>query len=227
MRYVRGNVVPPVTCPNERWSIDFMHDQLVAGRTFRTVNVVDDFTRECVVLEVAFSFGSHDVIRFLEDAAFDRGRPRTIRFYNGSEFTSRAMLRWGAERDVNLHFIDPGKPTQNAQIESLNGRIRDEFFNVSGFVSIFEVRQRALTWKEDYNNVRLHSSLDYLTPLEFAAFSNSSDRHSYPRLEKPLHITGNAYGLVLGADKNGMFNETEYQTLLGSPEVTNVLIGGN
>lgn len=169
VRYIRGNVVPPVTRPNERWSIDFMHDRLVAGRTLRTMNVVDDFTRECVVLEVAFSFGSHDVIRFLEDAAFDRGLPKTIRFDNGSEFTSRAMLRWGAERDVNLHFIDPGKPTQNAQIESLNGRIRDELLNAHSFVTIFEVRRRALAWKEDYNNVRPHSSLDYRTPREFAA----------------------------------------------------------
>jgi putative transposase len=80
-------------------------------------------------LEVGFSFGSHDVIRCLEDLAFERGFPETIRFDNGSEFTSHAMLRWGAERSVQLHFIDPGKPTQNAQIESLNGKIRDELLN--------------------------------------------------------------------------------------------------
>ncbi len=79
------------------------------------------------------------------------------------------MLRWGAEREVNLYFIDPGKPTQNAQIESLNGRIRDELLNAHSFVTIFEVRRRALAWKEDYNNVRPHSSLDYRTPRDFAA----------------------------------------------------------
>ncbi len=82
VRYVRGNVVPPVSRPNERWSIDFMHDRIMSGRTVRTMNVVDDFTRECIALEVGFSFGSHDVIRCFEDAAFDRGFPQTVRFDN-------------------------------------------------------------------------------------------------------------------------------------------------
>jgi len=169
VRYVRGNVVPPVSRPNERGSIDFMHDRIMSGRTVRTMNVIDDFTRECIALEVGFSFGSQDVIRCFEDAAFDRGFPQTVRFDNGSEFTSRAMLRWGADRNVHLHFIDPGKPTQNAQIESLNGRIRDELLNAHTFVSIFEVRRRAADWKQDYNHVRPHSSLNYQTPREFAA----------------------------------------------------------
>lgn len=166
--YIRGNVVPAVTRPNERWSIDFMHDRLASSRNIRTMNVVDDFTRECLALEINFSFGSHDVIRGFEEIAFERGLPETIRFDNGSEFTSHAMLRWGAERNVQLHFIDPGKPTQNAQIESLNGKIRDELLNAHSFVTIFEARRKAADWRQDYNHVRPHSSLEYCTPREFA-----------------------------------------------------------
>ncbi len=168
VRYVRGNVVPSVFKPNERWSIDFMHDRLANGRTIRTMNVVDDFTRECLAIEVGFSFGSHDVIRVFEEIAFERGFPTTARFDNGSEFTSLAMLRWGAERSIFLHFIEPGKPTQNAHIESLNGKIRDELLNAHSFVSIFEARRKAIEWRHDYNDIRPHSALDYRTPREFA-----------------------------------------------------------
>jgi putative transposase len=169
VRYVRGNVVPAVTRPNERWSIDFVHDRLTNGRNIRAIGIVDDFTRECLALEVGFSFGSHDVIRCFEDLAFERGFPETIWFDNGSEFTSHAMLRWGAERSVQLHFIDPGKPTQNAQIESLNGKIRDELLNAHSFRTIFEARRKAADWRQDYNEVRPHSALGYQTPREFAA----------------------------------------------------------
>lgn len=174
VRYVRGAAIPAVQTPNQRWSIDFMHDRLASGRSIRTLNIVDDFTRECLALEVGFSFGSHDVIAAFEDLAFDRGFPRTIRFDNGSEFTSHAMLRWGAERNVQLHFIEPGKPTQNAHIESLNGRIRDELLNAHSFLSIFEARRLAREWRHDYNEVRPHSALGYLTPREFANSQKSA-----------------------------------------------------
>jgi putative transposase len=165
--YVRGNVVPPVSRPNERWSIDFMHDRLSNGRKIRTLNIVDDFTRECLALRVAFSFGSADVIREFEAIAFERGLPETIRFDNGSEFTSLAMLRWSGERGVRTHFIAPGKPTQNANIESLNGKIRDELLNMHAFTNIFEARRAAEAWRADYNEVRPHSALGLLTPREF------------------------------------------------------------
>jgi putative transposase len=168
VRYVRGNAIAAVQAPNERWSIDFMHDRLANDRTIRTMNVVDDFTRECLALEVAFSFGSADVIRCFEDLAFERGFPKTVRFDNGSEFTSRAMLQWGAERDVQLHFTQPGRPMQNAHIESLNGKIRDELLNAHSFLTIFEARRKAAEWRSDYNEVRPHSALGYLTPREFA-----------------------------------------------------------
>lgn len=168
VNFVRGNIVPPVTRPNERWSIDFMHDRVGNYRSIRSMNIVDDFTRECLAVEVAYSFGSADVIRAFENLAFERGFPETIRFDNGSEFTSHAMLRWGADRKVQLHFIAPGKPTQNANIESLNGKIRDELFNTHRFTTIFEARRAAAEWMRDYNEIRPHSALGYQTPRAFA-----------------------------------------------------------
>ena len=107
-------------------------------------------------------------MRCFESIAFEREIPQTIRFDNGPEFTSRAMLQWGADRRVDLHFIEPGKPTQNAKIESLNGRIRDELLYAHNFATLEAARSLAETWRKDYNEVRQHSSLGYLTPREFA-----------------------------------------------------------
>ena len=168
VRYVRGASIAAVTHANERWSVDFMHDRLGNGRSIRAMNVVDDFTRECLAVEVNYAFASAAVIRLLDSIRDERGTPATIRFDNGSEFTSRAMLQWGADQGVALHFIDPGKPTQNAQIESLNGRIRDELLNAHTFTNIFAARRLAEEWRADYNDVRPHSALGYLTPREFA-----------------------------------------------------------
>jgi putative transposase len=110
VRYVRGNTIAAVARPDERWSIDFMHDRLATGRTIRTMNVVDDYTRECLAIDVAFSFGSHDVIRCFEAIAGDRPFPQAIRFDNGPEFTSRAMLQWAATKSIDLQFIQPASP---------------------------------------------------------------------------------------------------------------------
>ncbi|MGZ3508022.1 MAG: IS3 family transposase [Vulcanimicrobiaceae bacterium] len=168
INYVRGNFIEPVSRPNERWSIDFMHDRIENGRSIRALAIIDDLTRECLSLYIDYSLGSADVIREFEGIAFERGLPETIRFDNGAEFTSHAMLRWGAERDIRLHFIAPGKPTQNGSIESLNGKIRDELLNMHRFTTIFEARRRAEAWRTDYNQVRPHSALGYRTPKEFA-----------------------------------------------------------
>lgn len=168
VRYVRGNKVLPVNAPNERWSLDFMHDTLANGRKIRTLMVIDDFTRECLAIAVATSFSSKGVIRILESIEFDNGvLPQTLRFDNGPELSSRAMLLWGAQRSINLHFIDPGKPTQNAHVESFNGRARDELLNMHCFLTIDSAREAAETWRVDYNEVRPHSSLENLTPKEF------------------------------------------------------------
>jgi putative transposase len=168
VRYVRGNTIAAAARPDERWSIDFMHDRLATGRTIRTMNIVDDYTRECLAIDVAFSFGSHDVIRCFEAIADERGLPQAIRFDNGPEFTSRAMLQWAATKSVDLQFIQPGKPTQNANVESLNGRVRDELLNAHTFLDIHDARDRAEAWRKDYNEIRPHSSLGYRTPEEFA-----------------------------------------------------------
>lgn len=179
VRYVRGNTVTPVSRANERWSIDFIHDRLNLGRPFRAMVVVEDFTRECLAIEVAFSFGSRDVIRILETIGMERGFATTMRFDRGSEFTSRAMLQWSAEQNVALQFSDPGKPTQNAQVEALNGRIRDELLNLHGFANLFDARAAAERWRIEYNEVRPHSVLGYRTPREFAEQSES---------KQPSHI---------------------------------------
>jgi putative transposase len=169
VNYVRGTLIMPATAPNERWSLDFMHDRLTSGRQFRALTVGDDFTKECLALEIAHSLGSADVIRVFDAIAFERGLPKTIRFDNGSEFTSHRMLRWAAEHSVELHFIQPGKPTQNANAESLNGRIRDELLNLHSFTNVFEARSIAETWRCDFNENRPHSALGYQTPKEFTA----------------------------------------------------------
>jgi putative transposase len=155
----------------------------------RAITLADDFTRECLAVELGFSFGSREVIRCFEDIAFERGFPETIRFDNGSEFTSHAMLRWDAERDTNLHLIDPGKPTQDAQIESLNGKIRDELLNAHCFTTIFEARRRAADWRQDYNEIRPHSALGYRTPREFAAeFQTKNNSHRYQLRKTPPQV---------------------------------------
>lgn len=180
VRYVRGNAVTPVSQPNERWSIDFIHDRLNLGRPFRAMVVVEDCTRECLAMEVAFSFGSRDVIRVLDAIGMERGLAATMRFDRGSEFTSRAMLQWSAEQNVALQFSDPGKPTQNAQVEALNGRIRDELLNLHGFANLFDARAAAERWRIEYNEVRPHSALGYQTPREFAGqFESNSPSHVF------------------------------------------------
>jgi putative transposase len=168
VRYVRGNAVAPVCAPNQRWSLDFMHDTLASGRRLRVLMLVDDHTRECLATEIERAFSSRRVIAVLERIALVRGYPKTLRFDNGAELTSHAMLRWGAERGIELHFIDPGKPIQNAHIESLNGRTRDEFLNLHTFLTLDQARDAAAAWLLDYNEVRPHSSLGGRTPKEFA-----------------------------------------------------------
>jgi putative transposase len=168
VRYVRGNAIAPVHGPNERWSLDFMHDALASGRRLRVLMVIDDFTRECLATEIERGFSSRRVISILERIAFIRKLPKTLRFDNGAELTSHAMLRWGAERSIDLHFIDPGKPIQNAHVESYNGRARDEFLNLHMFLTLDQARAAADEWLIDYNEIRPHSSLGNRTPKEFA-----------------------------------------------------------
>lgn len=155
--------------PNERWSMDFMTDSLAMGRRFRTLNVVDDYTRECVRIEVDTSLGGERVARVLEELCWQRGVPQVIVVDHGPEFTSQALDRWACQRGVRLHFIDPGKPEQNAYVESFNGKFRDECLNEHWFADLKEAREKIEDWRQDYNQRRPHSALGYRTPEEFAA----------------------------------------------------------
>lgn len=153
--------------PNERWSMDFMSDSLCDGRRFRVLTVVDDFTRECVAIEVDTGITGERVIRILGWLKETRGLPGMLVTDNGPEFTSKAMLAWSKPARVKLHFIDPGRPVQNAFIESFNGKLRDECLNQHWFVSLEEARRIIKSWRMDYNTARPHSSLGYMTPEAF------------------------------------------------------------
>lgn len=167
---VRVPIAPPKG-PNERWSMDFVSDQLgPSGRRFRSLNVVDDFTRECLAIEVDTSLPGARVVEALERIIFMRGeKPRSITIDNGPEFTGRDLDSWAHQNKIRLDFIRPGKPVENAFIESFNGKFRDECLSGHWFVDLAEAKVRIEEWREDYNCERPHSSLGGLTPNEFAA----------------------------------------------------------
>ncbi len=154
---------------NDRWSLDFVHDQLTDGRRFRVLAVVDDCTRECLGLVADTSISGARVARELDRIIEVRGKPRTMVSDNGTELTSNAILAWAQERGVAWHYIEPGKPTQNAFIESFNGRLRDEFLNETLFRSLPQARAALENWRADYNGQRPHSRLRWLTPQDYAA----------------------------------------------------------
>jgi putative transposase len=164
-----GAVVKPAACqPNERWSMDFVSDCVSSGKVIRMLTIVDDCTRECPAIEVDTSLGGWRVRRVLDRIASERGLPEAIVLDNGPEFRGRALAAWSEERGVRLEFIQPGKPVQNAYIESFNGRLRDECLNANWFTSLSDARRKIETWRKDYNEQRPHSSLNYLPPAEFA-----------------------------------------------------------
>jgi putative transposase len=155
--------------PNDRWSLDFVSDQLLDGRRFRILAVVDDCTRECLALVADTSLSGLRVARELDRLIIERGKPRTIVSDNGTELTSNAILTWADERRVGWHYIAPGKPIQNAFVESFNGRLRDELLNETLFRSLPHVRSALEIWRHDYNTDRPHSRLAWLTPAGYAA----------------------------------------------------------
>ena len=173
-RLVRvGRPLEPARFPNEEWGLDFVSDVIASQRRIRLLNIADAYTRECLALEVDTSFASRRVTRSLEKAIAERGVPQRIRCDYGPELTSRHFLAWCAERRIELLHIQPGKPMQNGRLESLNGKLRDEFLNVSWFRNLFDARRQAEAWRRDYNEVRPHSSLGYRTPAAFAAGWNT------------------------------------------------------
>lgn len=162
------------TSANQEWALDFVHDAVECGRAIRVLSVVDAYTRECLALEVDTSFASRRVTRVLDAIVAERGQPLTIRCDNGPELTSRHFLAWCVERQIELMHIQPGKPTQNARVESFHGRLRDECLTVSWFQNLFDARRKIAAWRIEYNEERPHSSLGYQTPKEFAAAEAAS-----------------------------------------------------
>jgi len=151
---------------NQRRSMDFVSDQLANGRRFRVLNIVDDFSREYVLKIVDFSISGHRLARELD--AFARKLPKTIVCDNGSEFTSKAMYFWAKQAGVKLHFIQPGKPTQNAFVESFNGKLRAYCLDLHWFASIEDARETGDEWQHHYNHVRPHRSTGKKPPAAFA-----------------------------------------------------------
>jgi putative transposase len=156
------------TRPNEKWSMDFVAARLLDGRWFRVLTVVDQFTRECVLLLADSSLTGHKVAVALSQALVERGAPRSITVDNGTEFVSKAMDVWAYQHGVQLDFIRPGRPVENSYIESFNGRLRDECLNVEVFFTLADVREKLEHWREDYNQVRPHSALNDQSPQTFA-----------------------------------------------------------
>lgn len=170
---------------NQRWSLDFISDQLGCGRRFRILTVVDDFTKECLTLVADTSLSGARVARELDHVIATRGQPATIVSDNGTEFTSCAILSWSQKLRLDWHYIAPGKPTQNAFIESFNGKLRDELLNETIFISLDHARRALASWKDDYNLVRPHSAIGNIAPVEYAKL-----RHPEKQRDGALELLG-------------------------------------
>jgi putative transposase len=188
------------TAPNEEWSLDFVYDRLASGRAIRVLGVVDTFTRECLALEVDTSFASRRVTRVLDEIIAERGRPARLVMDNGSELTSRHFLSWGVDWKLELAYIQPGKPVQNAYVESFNGKLRDECLNVSWFRNLWQARVRINAWRREYNSARPHSSLGYRTPEAFRrAYAPSLRNAEMPQILTAVKATLSAPAAALTA----------------------------
>lgn len=183
----RGSRTPmPVALrPNERWSLDFVSDTFGASRKFRILAVNDDCCRENLCLMADTSISGARVARELDALVRVYGKPSRIVSDNGTEFTSRAILKWANDNDVDWHYIDPGKPQQNAFIESFNGSLRDELLNEELFDTLDDARRKLALWRYDYNNVRPHSSLGYKTPAEARRALEQSEGPAHDALAQP------------------------------------------
>lgn len=153
---------------NQCWSMDFVFDQLFNGAKIRFLTVLDIYSRECLAIECGQRLTGEDVVRVMQCVNDIRGVPQQIFVDNGSEFISKALDKWAYENKVTLAFSRPGKPTDNAYIESFNGSFRDECLNVTWFLSLDDAREKVENWRHDYNYFRPHSGLNNLTPAEFS-----------------------------------------------------------
>lgn len=153
---------------NEAWSMDFVSDALFDGRRLRTLTVMDNYTRECLAIHVDASIRGEHVVEVMETLCAQRGAPVCISVDNGPEFISKVLDKWAYEHKVSLNFSRPGKPTDNAYIESFNGRFREECLNANWFLFLEDARNKIEAWRQDYNEVRSHSALDWQTPSGYA-----------------------------------------------------------
>lgn len=153
--------------PNQVWSADFMSDTLYAGKTFRTFNVIDDFNRECIAVEIDTSLTSRRIIRVFERLRQERGLPHVLRVDNGPEFLSGDFVTWAEAAGMMIHYIQPGEPNQNAYIERFNRTYREEVLSLYVFRSLSEVRETTYWWMNDYNELRPHDALGDLTPADY------------------------------------------------------------
>ena len=186
--------------PNERWSLDFVSDQLTDSRRFRVLTIVDDCTRECLALVADTSLSGLRVARELETLMARRGRPKMVVSDNGTEFTSNAILGFADRMQIDWHYIAPGKPMQNGFIESFNGRLRDELLNETLFPSLSHARAMLQAWRNDYNLNRPHSRLGWLTPTEYVHKLNA-------RRDQPLRsLASSASDPVNNPGHNGQIN---------------------
>ena len=185
-------VLPVATRPNERWSMDFMQAVLWGGRRFRMLTVIDQFTKECPMIEVDTSLTGLRVSRVLEWLSMTRGLPEFITVDNGPEFAGMALDRWAYTKNVKLDFIRPGKPTENAFIESFNGRLRQECLNQHHFLDLEEARKTIEEWRMSYNDFRPHRSLDGLTPEAFVTkWRDKNNNQNTQKLSlKPVRLEG-------------------------------------
>jgi len=176
------------TAPNQVWSIDFMCDSLVDGRRFRLFNVIDDFNRESLAIEIDTSLPARRVIRVLERLIAEKGKPANVRCDNGPEFISHLLEQWCTDRKINIQFIQPGRPMQNAYIERKNGSLRRELLDAYLFNNLAEVRVMSEEWRVDYNTERPHKSLGYLSPIKYAELKSRQAALSTPASGNPLQI---------------------------------------
>lgn len=162
---------PEIEEIDQCWSMDFVSDQLYSGRRLRALTIVDNFSRECMSIEVEYSLKAGNVVWVLDRIYALTGRlPKRIQVDQGSEFVSKVLDKWAYERKVTLDFSRRGKPTDNAMIESFNGSFRDECLNVNWFLSLEDAKEKIEAWRCDYNDFRPHSSLENLTPNQFTAY---------------------------------------------------------
>ena len=171
---------------NEVWSMDFVSDSLVSGRRIKCLTVADDFSHECVDIATDFGIGGQYVTRLLDQAALFRGYPRAVRTDNGPEFTSRAFIGWAQMHRIEHLLIEPGKPTQYCYIESFNGKFRDECLNEHWFQTLQQARTEISTWRQDYNEVRPHSSCGRIPPAKYAALHRQ--QKAAPAAPQPQEI---------------------------------------